>query len=355
MSGKISIIYIWICICISALCITLMVVTGNGQTQKQPETQEDINGDRSGELYRMDETVAENLLQLPVPQSVEQQNISAESDYINKKIQITILKTADAAELTESYFYENPLTGNVFIEDVSVKDEQDRIVLSLQMPTVFEWENKFEKGDEGNSMYFQFVRPKDKYEKVVVLDAGHGGDDEGYSVSAEDESLVLKEKDIALAVVKQAGAELMKKGVQVYYTRVDDSNPTEEERVTLANMVQADMLISVHVDSSEDTSLYGMRTIYNSTYFIPDFGSSDLAYLLLEKVAASTNEKAIGFEADAGESYLIQNAMVPVSQVNIGYLSNRQEQKLLKKEDYILRIADGITEAALAGYEEMTK
>jgi N-acetylmuramoyl-L-alanine amidase len=71
-------------------------------------------------------------------------------------------------------------------------------------------------------------------------------------------------------------------GIRVYYTREDDSSRSPEERVGFANALQADMLISVHVTSAEDTKVYGIRTEYNAQYFIPDFSSADLAYLLLK-------------------------------------------------------------------------
>lgn len=50
-------------------------------------------------------------------------------------------------------------------------------------------------------------------------------------------------------------------------------------------------MISVHVTSAEDTKVYGIRTEYNAQYFIPDFSSADLAYLLLTEVAESTRKK----------------------------------------------------------------
>ena len=124
--------------------------------------------------------------------------------------------------------------------------------------------------------------------------------------------------------------------------------------ITAASSFQSRKIESP-TDREESYSLYGMRTIYNETYFIPEFASADLAYLLLEKVAASTNEKAIGFEPGGGEAELVQKAMVPVAQLYIGYLSNKQEQKLLAREEHIDRIATGICDAVLAGYEEMKK
>lgn len=355
MSGKLAAIYIWICVIVCGLCIGAMLLMGTAGGRPTDKERTETEGQSDKELYIWDETSPENVLQIFLPESVKQQDVSTENDYINKSIKITILKTAESESLSKAFFYENPLRGNVHMENIYLWEQADRVVITLCLQTVFEWENKFEKESGEHCMYYTFVRPKDKYERIVVLDAGHGGEDEGYAASAGDEGVWLREKDISLAIVKQTGAELVRQGVQVYYTRTDDSNPSADDRVALANMVQADMLISVHGDFSDDSSLYGLRTIYNSTYFIPNFGSADLAYLLLEKVAASTNEKAIGFEEDRGEVHLIQNAMVPVAQINVGYLSNRQEQKLLDREDYILRIAEGITDAALTGYEEMTK
>lgn len=86
-----------------------------------------------------------------------------------------------------------------------------------------------------------------------------------------EQDVSLQEKDITLAAVQKAGELLLAQGIRVYYTREDDSSRSPEERVGFANALQADMLISVHVTSAEDTTVYGIRTEYNAQYFIPDF------------------------------------------------------------------------------------
>lgn len=356
MTDKLSTIFIWITMLVSAAVIAVMLLVGDPKEEEQPGPEQQVAEMEHEErvFYEKQESLAENSIQVCLPPEIGQQQITVENDYMNKTLLLKIAKQPEATWSGE-YFYQNPMQMNALVDEAEISEDEEGVVISLPFESVFEWEMKFEKETGYNFLHMQMIRPRDKYQKIIVLDAGHGGVDSGSVVSGEDESVLLTEKELALSVVSKAGKLLEKEGICVYYTRSGDENPTQEQRVGLANEIQADMLISVHADYADDTTLYGMRTIYNETYFIPDFASADLAYLLLEKVAASTNEKAIGFEPGSSDVQLVQNAMVPVAGLYIGYLSNKQEQKLLGREDYIDRIAAGICDAVLAGYEEMKK
>ncbi|WP_190808434.1 N-acetylmuramoyl-L-alanine amidase [Flagellimonas sp. S3867] len=84
--------------------------------------------------------------------------------------------------------------------------------------------------------------PKDKF--VVVLDAGHGGHDPGNLGNG------YLEKNIALAIVLKAGAELEKNpNIKVVYTRKDDTFVNLFRRGEIANQSKADLFVSVHCDS----------------------------------------------------------------------------------------------------------
>lgn len=355
MSDKLATIYIWITMAVSVFVIAVMLLTGNPEADAEAMADaQQAAEETTGSFYAIDETIAENSLEIMLPATTEEQHVTVENDYMNRRLLVHIAKQAEAP-VGESWFYGQQILVNADIEGADLKEDENAVSIVFPLNAVFEWESKYEKKNGQSCLYLQLTRPKEKYEKIVVLDAGHGGTDTGYLIPGQDEATTLTEKALALAVVTEAGKLLEKEGICVYYTRQGEENPSQENRVALANETQADMLISVHADYSNDTSLYGMRTIYNETYFIPNFASADLAYLLLEKVAAQTNEKAIGFEPADGDSFLIQNAMVPVAQLNVGYLSNKQEQKLLSREDYIGRIASGICEAVKAGYREMEK
>ncbi len=360
MTDKLATIYIWLTLLVSAGAIAIMLLTGDAKEDVSQRDTEQIHQEmqqtaiEESTFYMLDETLPENSLQIFLPHGTQEQYVTVENDYRNKTVYLHIAKQTDG-QMNGTYFYDHPVGIHASLEHADLSEDVNEVTLSLQFAASFEYETKYETGSDLDRMYMQLIRPKDKYEKIIVLDAGHGGADEGYTVSGEDEALLLSESGIAYSIAEKAGALLEKEGIHVYYTRTQQENPTEEFRVELANETQADMLISLHADYEEDTSVYGMRTIYNETYFIPDFASADLAYLLLEKVAASTNEKAIGFEAGTEESYLVQHAMIPVAQLNFGYLSNKQEQKLLGREEHIERIAQGICDAVLLGYKEKEK
>ncbi len=359
MTDRLASVFVWISIVVTICAITVMLLTGTPEEtpQEMPSVQEQVQQppQEPKSLLVADETLPENCLQFSVPSSMDEKDIVVESDGINRVISLTMKREEGEEEFSTAFFYDNPIKANAAIEDVRIEESVDTVTIRMQLPSTFEGECRMESDGQLQTMFMQLVRPKEKYTRVVVLDAGHGGEDLGSFVQGEDEAVILSEKEVALSVVMQAGALLEQQGVKVYYTRTDDAAPTDEKRNDFANQVQADMLISVHADWADDTTLYGMRTIYNETYFISDFASADFAYLLLEKVAACTNEKAIGFEPGSSESELIRNAMVPVAQLNVGYMSNKQEQKLLAREDYVQRIAEGICEAVMAGYEEIEK
>jgi N-acetylmuramoyl-L-alanine amidase len=83
----------------------------------------------------------------------------------------------------------------------------------------------------------------------IVLDAGHGGKDFGA------QGQFSKEKDLTLAVVLKLGKIIddSLKGVQVIYTRTDDTYPTLVDRHEIANQSNANLFISVHVNSTPYT------------------------------------------------------------------------------------------------------
>jgi len=95
----------------------------------------------------------------------------------------------------------------------------------------------------------------------VVIDAGHGGHDTG-TIGPTG----LMEKDLCLDLALRLGKMIQEKlpGVEVYYTREDDTFVPLENRTALANQVGADMFISIHANSSRDRSARGIETYYLS-------------------------------------------------------------------------------------------
>jgi len=92
----------------------------------------------------------------------------------------------------------------------------------------------------------------------IVIDAGHGGHDSG-TLGAGG----IEEKDVVLDVALRLGKLLHDRlGAEIVYTRADDTFIPLETRTAIANKAQADLFISVHANSSQDTGARGVEVYY---------------------------------------------------------------------------------------------
>jgi N-acetylmuramoyl-L-alanine amidase len=94
---------------------------------------------------------------------------------------------------------------------------------------------------------------------VVVLDAGHGGEDEG-AIGPSG----LREKDLVLDVTRRVARKLVEQGLHVILTRRDDRFLSLEERTAVANDARADLFVSIHANASTSRSPRGIETYFAS-------------------------------------------------------------------------------------------
>lgn len=106
---------------------------------------------------------------------------------------------------------------------------------------------------------------------VVVLDPGHGGSDTG-AISADG----VQEKAVTLQIAQRVEAELEKQGIKVVLTRTTDIQVPLTQRTAIANFNQADLFLSIHLNSSPAPSAHGTETYYLSRQ-ATDLWSSQLA------------------------------------------------------------------------------
>lgn len=147
--------------------------------------------------------------------------------------------------------------------------------------------------------------------KRVVIDAGHGGRDSGTS------GKFSLEKDIALNIALETGKIINKylPGVEVIYTRVDDSFPSLVERADKANKNGADLFISIHCNSAPYSSrVYGTETYVMGLHKTEEnfeVAKRENAVILLEEDTEGDYE---GFDPNSPESYILfslyQNAFL---------------------------------------------
>lgn len=172
--------------------------------------------------------------------------------------------------------------------------------------------------------------------KILVIDPGHGGEDEGY----KGDKLGLLEKDIVLKISLELKKQLTNLGAEVYMTRERDENILVTERIEVANRIRPDFFVSIHMDYFPSSNMQGCQ-IY---HFRGDFEAQALATSILKEL------KAQGIASRGikeGNFYLFRGVSVSSLLIEIGFLSNNEEEARFAQENYIIKYSDGITKGIL--------
>lgn len=276
-------------------------------------------------------------LRIPIPKGCKADDILIENHYMDKELWIFVPSTE------KDFYVGNTISGNrEAIEQGTFENKKEGIALNFRLTGIYECRTIL----ENENLYISFQTPREIYDKIIVIDPACGGTDMGYIADG------ISEKEVTLEIARKLKEKLDDSDIKVYYTRMDDENPSEENRVSLANDAQADMYIRIQVNWDEDASVYGTETIYNGDYFIPGFGSVELADWLEREVVTSIKGKALGLVEAGEDTYTVREATVPVAAINVGYISNKQEAILLQREEYTDKVATGIYNAILGIYEE---
>lgn len=175
----------------------------------------------------------------------------------------------------------------------------------------------------------------------IVLDAGHGGKDQG----ANGDDVI--EKEITLEIAKKTEECLKEAGYKVKLTRDEDTFMELEERAEYANRKKAKVFVSIHCNSSEDGEGNGIETFYSEQ---KGEESEKLAVLIQENLIAQTNAR--DREAKAADYTVIARTKMPAVLVETGFLSDAEERALLEQEEYQNHLAKGISDGIIAYLEQ---
>ena len=279
-------------------------------------------------------------LRIELPDGVEEQNLEIECDYLKQTIYIRI------PSAVKDYFSEYKVKGKCdHIAALSYSIKGEKGIIELKLDKVYE----LQSGVEDGSLYLDFINPHDIYDKIIVVDAGHGGVDGGAT------KLNASEKDINLAIVLEL-KELLDHStgnIGVYYTRTTDKTLTLDQRVQLANKAEADLFISVHNNASHNgnfSSLHGTEVLYSESQ-TGEFSSEEFAEICCRNVVEALKSKNKGLVA-GDRIYIIRTSEVPVALIEVGYMTNREELKMLQTEEYQKLAAEGIYKAILEAFEK---
>ncbi len=178
--------------------------------------------------------------------------------------------------------------------------------------------------------------------KVIVIDPGHGGMDAGVVVGD------LCEADVAADLAARIEGRLATMGVTAYLTRgrltADRPGPTESERAAFANQTDADLLISLHCDTSTDERASGVASYY--------YGVGGGAHSAVGEEFAALVQREIVARTDLldcrvhGKTWdILRYTRMPAVRLELGYLTNAGDAARLADAAFRDTVAEAVAVA----------
>lgn len=168
---------------------------------------------------------------------------------------------------------------------------------------------------------------------VIFVDAGHGGMDEGCAKNG------VQEKTVNLAIARIVREKLEEAGYEVIMAREEDVYVAKEERVRMANTSQADIYVSIHQNSAEDSRINGMEVWYDGADETRD--NKRLSQLVSKQTAGSTEAAERALRPDA-DFHVTGSTTMPACLIEAGFLTNPEERARLVTPEYQEQVAEGI-------------
>ena len=278
-------------------------------------------------------------LNIQLPEGVHGGMVSISNDYLTQTVKVRFAKGVD--HYSENY---QVFGSSDYIASVGYYRDGEAGVLEIQLDQVCEYAYTYREG----YLCIDFMDPHEIYDKVIVVDAGHGGRAPGAVKKG------VLEKDLNLGVIK-AIKELFdgEENIKVYYTRLGDTNPSLSKRVGLANKAKADLFISIHHNSSasgkfNDTN--GTMVLYNEADK-SEYSSKHFAEICIKNVmeAAGSNRRGL---KKGNYVQIVRNSQVPVALIEVGYMTNLAELEKIQTPEYQKLVAQGVYNAVMQAFEE---
>lgn len=284
-------------------------------------------------IYLEDVLEESETIELIGIKGLEPQNIIVEENYHQKEI-IIQLDEDYSAKLPQGRWEKKK--GAIKGIQIKASDEGTQIILTTNSIRALVVTR------EGDKISLKCVAPNKKYSKIIVLDAGHGDHDPGTHFEG------IKEKDLTL----QFGLALQEHlknslDIKVYMTREDDSFVTLAGRAEMANEIEPDLFISLHVNSAENKLASGVETFYTPK---PDERNKIFAQMVQQALVEQLGAKDRGVKSNTFVVTRLTNA--PAILIEIGFLSNVVDREMITDPYFVERYADILYGCILEYYRQ---
>lgn len=188
-------------------------------------------------------------------------------------------------------------------------------------------------------------------QELIPIGPGATETRQDYAIGTRGVASGVYEYEVVLIVAKKLQKVLQDKGATVILTREShDVLVSNRERARMANDAKADAFIRIHCDGSDSPKARGISVLYPGDAYIKDQevlkNSKELSHAILESLAAETqaNNRGLVKRNDlVGFNY----CTVPCTLVEMGFMTNPEEDRLLNSGDYQDKLVAGIAEGIM--------
>ena len=288
---------------------------------------------RPSTLEHMSYDQTNQVLTLENPLGLTAASFSHNDDYQNGQYILTL-----NGNYRDTYGYGTIASGDSLVDRIVVEnDSQGRTRLVIEENQILAVEIR----QSGSTLQISFLHPKEVYDKILVLDAGHGLNDPGTNGHG------MVEKDVNLDILLRTQALFeANSDIKVYVTRDDDSYPTNVSRAQMANET-ADLFVSIHQNAATSTSANGIEVLYMN--HASDTGNGRLTSQIAAQFMQNYMVSATGL-SDRGikirsDLIVLNQTKVPAILIECGFLSNDTDAAALSQSATRDAIANAIYSA----------
>ncbi len=227
--------------------------------------------------------------------------------------------------------------------------EEDRNSYNIRLKLQDSVEHKLLSPERGQDLILEFNNKDAKYREIlVVIDPGHGGPDPG-TISV---NLNMRESEVVLDISLKLNKLLTEAGFRTYMTRTDDSDNGSklglQDRTDIANVLDANLFVSIHANSYTNNSTSGIETFYSPR----DADGKKLAGIIQSKLI--NDLKMIDRGAKSANYFVLEHTTMPSVLVETGFLSNPSDEAKLATDKYREQVAGSMFKAIIE-YLESTR
>ena len=279
-----------------------------------------------GSLYTVNSKPTLNLA------GVTSSKIKVTDDYRNKTLVFDL-----GADYSKTIPNTELKPNDAYVSSISVKTSGTTKV-TVVTKTIYTYQLTQNNG----ASVVQLVRPREKYKQIVVIDIGHGGSDAGAVGNGLTEKAINFNQGMALYELLEANPN-----IKVYMTRETDVYPTLEFRSRLANEIDADLFVSIHNNSSSNSSVTGAETLYYPS--ATDKRGQSIATLVQNSIVkCGMKDRGIKARSDL---YVLRTTNMPAILLETGFISNASEAQLINSSSFIKKWSQGVYEAIIEGFK----